>query len=363
MRTLYLLKSLFLLAVLSMGVCSASAQTTYHLEKVTSVEAGGLYVFEQSGHVMNNTISSNALLAATNYKMVALTGTESYVWTLVATNTEGAYYMKNVSKGTYLANVTKGSTNVSLSSSGSKWAFNFQDNETALIQNKDNEDRCIGFDFNQNFRAYTTSTNTPHDITVYQLVEDPTTVTVTVGAKGFATLASDYALDFTGMSIKAYTITSTDGSTLTLTQKDLVAKDEPVLLYSSTANDSQDIPIIAEATADTNNKLVKGTGATITWSDTEKVYILYTGDENPGFYRANNSVVATNKAYLDLTTLNVNARSFTLNLDEETTGVGDVRGKMEDVRGEVFDLQGRRVAQPTRGLYIINGKTVIINTK
>ena len=43
-----------------------------------------------------------------------------------------------------------------------------------------------------------------------------------------------------------------------------------------------------------------------------------------------------------------------------TTGIADVRSKMEDVRGEIYDLQGRRVAQPTKGLYIVNGKKVVI---
>jgi hypothetical protein len=46
--------------------------------------------------------------------------------------------------------------------------------------------------------------------------------------------------------------------------------------------------------------------------------------------------------------------------DEETTGIADVRSKMSDVRGDFFDLQGRRVSQPVKGLYIVNGKKVVI---
>ena len=33
---------------------------------------------------------------------------------------------------------------------------------------------------------------------------------------------------------------------------------------------------------------------------------------------------------------------------------------MEEVRGDFFDLQGRKVANPTKGLYIVNGKKVVI---
>ena len=46
--------------------------------------------------------------------------------------------------------------------------------------------------------------------------------------------------------------------------------------------------------------------------------------------------------------------------DSQTTGVIDVRSNMSDVRSDFFDLQGRRIAQPTKGLYIVNGKKVVI---
>lgn len=56
---------------------------------------------------------------------------------------------------------------------------------------------------------------------------------------------------------------------------------------------------------------------------------------------------------------------FELNFDdgsENTTGIiemEDVRSQKADVNA-VFDLQGRRVAQPTKGLYIVNGKKIVI---
>lgn len=44
----------------------------------------------------------------------------------------------------------------------------------------------------------------------------------------------------------------------------------------------------------------------------------------------------------------------------EAQGISDVRSMMDDVRGEVYDLQGRRVANPLKGMYIVNGKKVVI---
>ena len=46
--------------------------------------------------------------------------------------------------------------------------------------------------------------------------------------------------------------------------------------------------------------------------------------------------------------------------DEDVTAVTDVRRDVNDVKGEYYDLQGRKVANPTKGLYIVNGKKVII---
>lgn len=150
------------------------AQKTYHLEQVTSVEASSLYVFEQGGHVMNNSVSSGALQTTTSYEKKGLTGTETYVWTLVSAT--GGFKMKNVSNGTSDNLLTNSSsTDVSLGSKGSVWAFNFRDGGTCLIQNKSNEDRFLGYTSSTSYvyKAYATNNleSYPHAIKVYKLVE------------------------------------------------------------------------------------------------------------------------------------------------------------------------------------------------
>ena len=61
------------------------------------------------------------------------------------------------------------------------------------------------------------------------------------------------------------------------------------------------------------------------------------------------------RAYLTVTT---GARE--INFEDETTGLTDVSSKTSDGRGECFNLAGQRVAQPTKGLYIVNGRKVVI---
>ena len=54
------------------------------------------------------------------------------------------------------------------------------------------------------------------------------------------------------------------------------------------------------------------------------------------------------------------ARDLNFIIDEEPTALTLVNSEKQIVNSEVYDLQGRKVAQPTKGLYIVNGKKVVI---
>ena len=77
-------------------------------------------------------------------------------------------------------------------------------------------------------------------------------------------------------------------------------------------------------------------------------------------------VVRANKAYLqvdnkDITT-GSESRSLQVIFDEETTGISNVEITKPEVKDNVYyNLNGQRVANPSKGLYIVNGKKVIIN--
>ncbi len=47
-------------------------------------------------------------------------------------------------------------------------------------------------------------------------------------------------------------------------------------------------------------------------------------------------------------------------LDGETTAVEAVLTPAASADGEYYDLQGRRVTAPAKGIYVTNGKKVII---
>lgn len=262
-----------------MGAGNVWAETTYKLVQVTSVEAGGLYVFEQKGRVMGNTIASSALQTMSDYSTSGLSGEEAYVWTL-ETNNDG-FNMKNVNAGTYLNN--KSSTSISLDKDGNSiWKFTFDDAGICVIQNTSNSNRFLGYISSTGitYRAYAESnlgsSTYPHAITVYQLVnenvpvesvsldvtsallkvddelqltatvlpEDATdkSVTWTSSDEDVAMVEDGYVLAV-GAGTAAITVTTTDGGMTATCEITVSEGTEPVIALSDTSLDFGEVEI------------------------------------------------------------------------------------------------------------------------
>lgn len=191
-------------------------------------------------------------------------------------------------------------------------------------------------------------------------------------ANKYATLGCyGAALDLSGLAaqnITAYplTVTSkgkiTKGSAITT----VLAANTGVLLESASENDETlSIPVSAEAGAAVTNHLIATSGSSVD-KVTETGYtnfILANQDEHIGFYMVNSAgnSMGANTAYLHVADAYLpdgSARAF-LSLDDETTGIEAVK-TTQNLNSEYFNIAGQRVAQPTKGLYIVNGKKVIM---
>ncbi len=60
----------------------------------------------------------------------------------------------------------------------------------------------------------------------------------------------------------------------------------------------------------------------------------------------------------NMTNDRLQASTASVSVNGYATGIGSLEAEME--RGEVYDLNGRRVQQPAKGVYVINGKKIII---
>lgn len=186
--------------------------------------------------------------------------------------------------------------------------------------------------------------------------------TTTVSTVGYSTLASDYDLDFSSLSSSLIAYKATiRGTTITFTAVDKVPAGEGVLLRSVaklTESTNFDIPVTTGvvAWAADDNAFVRGTNTAVETSDGGYYnYVLSTKNGVPGFYQAGGKTVPDNKAYLQSTT---NAARISLIFDE-ANGIEAIEGGVQRTDNDVYNMNGQRVAAPTKGLYIMNGKKVI----
>lgn len=188
---------------------------------------------------------------------------------------------------------------------------------------------------------------------------------VTIGSTGWATFSYTQPTDFTNLTgvVDAYQVTGFTGTAINKSSVTTVAAEKGLLLNAAAGTYA--IPLTDSGDALFGNQLVAQTAAgTVTAAGTGyRNYVLVA----PGGTVAFKSVTGTNtasigagKAYLHLDISGGAPSANFLYFDDETTGVNAIEGQMEEARGDFFDLQGRKVAQPTKGLYIVNGKKVII---
>ena len=158
--------------------------------------------------------------------------------------------------------------------------------------------------------------------------------------------------------IKAYIVTGVNGNEVTLAETKvlppyaaiLLEKGENATAFTYTAATD------ADGTLPSGN-LLKYAADGI--STTGKEYVLFKDE----FVKATGTV-PVGKCYLDLSGIGAARASYGISHgDGDNTGIKDV---MLDENGaeKWYDLQGRRIVKPTKkGLYIKNGKTVVINNK
>ena len=162
------------------------------------------------------------------------------------------------------------------------------------------------------------------------------------------------------------------GAILTLTQLGgdrIVKKNSPVILKSVTGSIA-----LTFTTSDSSNDFItnnnlKGVqspyGLLVYSENTGKIFVLNKVSKGVGSYRLNlGKYVGVGKAYLHYEGGGAEepslAREFFLFEDDDATGIDMPTVESSNTDAVVYDLQGRRVQNPTKGLYIVNGKKVII---
>lgn len=174
-------------------------------------------------------------------------------------------------------------------------------------------------------------------------------------AAEYATFSYNEKLDLTGIEAYAVSATSTTSATLASIEGKKVAANTGMILYKA-GGGAVRIPFTTDDTDAISNSLIgTATGAVVNPSN---AYVLANKSDVVGFYKLKSGqTIAANKAYL---TIAAGAREFIGFGENEVTSIADVSSKKIEFNDDIFDLQGRKVSQPKKGLYIVNGKKVVI---
>ncbi len=184
----------------------------------------------------------------------------------------------------------------------------------------------------------------------------PTSVAKTISAAGYATYCSSYALDFSSTGLTAYIAKKDASNNVTFEAVTKVPANTGILLKG--AEGEYNINTTADATDDvTDNVLV---GVTADTKVAAGSFVLMSGADGVGFYKTTKEfTVGANTAYIEA--LPTTARFISLDTEGEiSTGIETLKKENNVLNNEYYNLSGQRVVKPTKGLYIVNGKKMVI---
>ena len=165
--------------------------------------------------------------------------------------------------------------------------------------------------------------------------------------------------------MNAYTA-SADGTQVTLSKIEdgIVPANTGVVLYCAAAG-TYAIPVTTTEKTIDGNELVGITERTLVAYDgegTKKNFILANEDDGLGFYKATatGAYLPANRAYLSTTGVPSEARFMGFAFGDEASGISGITDDAKRMPTGAYDLQGRRVSSLKKGLYIVNGKKVLV---
>ena len=193
------------------------------------------------------------------------------------------------------------------------------------------------------------------------------TVTLnSIGGHSYATTYLPFAVKMPE-GVKAYKATGDGDSKLTLVKVadgDAATDAEKVLpaltaavLYkdAGTATETKTLEIVESDASAPDDNILDGSlkaadsapsGACVLWGSGSEV----------GFYPLSDSTLPTCKAYYAPASP---VKGFTLSFEEVADGIRAAQGEEMQQQG-IYNLSGQRIQKPTQGLYIVNGKKVVI---
>lgn len=192
-----------------------------------------------------------------------------------------------------------------------------------------------------------------------------TSVSGTITASDWNTFSCSYPLDLNTISGgTAYYAKEVSGGNVVLSPTTATVRAGEGLMIQGTADTEFTINVAASGSAISGNMMVgMPAGGEVAVAGSGYNYVFgWTDAAYPGFYKVTSDLptLTAGKAYLHTTdALTEPEARLGIIFEESETGISNV--KREAISNNRFyNLNGQEIAQPTKGLYIVNGKKVVI---
>ena len=192
-------------------------------------------------------------------------------------------------------------------------------------------------------------------------------VTVSVGSDGIATFSCDKNLDFSGTGVTPYYVSAVATGTVMLTAVANATTWEWRGYILQGDEGAYEVPVTTSATymAENNLKQMVNGGTVAASTDSKYHYIFAKNSSGDiGFYKLTaDHTLAAHKAYLETDT-DITPASAVKGLvlvfdDNQETAIQSVE-EMKPEKNIYYNLNGIQVQNPTKGLYIKNGKKIFV---
>lgn len=287
------------------------------------------------------------------------------IWKFESNGTDGQYYLHNMNADTYMSGKDGAYFAPGVAGTESATAFTLEALSLAQynIKKAGSGQRLHASGAGENDGASIMFYNGGdlNSASAWYLVP-ATSIDVTISDAGYATVNYPFAVQVTdGVTAYIGTANAEDGVfTLKKIENGIIPANTPVVLEGAAKTYSLSILADNDDEPLTGNDL---SGSTVfkTIDTAADAYILGNGEKEVGFYLMDETdrTLGANKAYIELEAAANPIRSIIIG--GPTTGIESTVTESTEAE-EYYDLQGRRVMNPTKGIYVTkSGKKVLFN--
>ena len=191
-------------------------------------------------------------------------------------------------------------------------------------------------------------------------------VTITIPAKSYMSCmdADKRQIEAAVSGVALYTVRSVSDTEVMLTSAlGVVDAEMPFIIYNDNDEEKTFSLVVSSSDADNvtyDSNHFKGTLTAKTFSAADMQekdhYVL---DGHKFVWVKDAGTLAAGKCWIELPkSASSNARALNIVFEHETTAISTIEAAAEN--GVYYTIDGRRVAQPTKGIYIVNGKKVVV---